>query len=135
MGAPNTSPQALAWKSGTMAMIDVALLRLRASGIAIVKVCRKLARCEYSTPCRQWHAISGEAKAPALRVTPQQVMEWGCGEEASAVVAHGSPECKLYILGTISAITSEIEGCPSCGQTFIGGLSEAAGPCCLLSVS
>ncbi len=82
MGAPNTRPQALAWNSGTMAMIDVALLRLRASGIAIVKVCRKLARCEYSTPCRQGRAVSGKAAAPALRVIPRHVMEWGSGKEA-----------------------------------------------------
>ena len=101
-----------------MAMIDVALLRQRASGMAIVKVCRKLARCEYSTPCRQGRAVSGEAAAPAPRGTPT---ERGCGEVARAIVGlQVAVNASKSSQACISAIYPELkQGCPSCGQAFL----------------
>lgn len=60
MGAPKARAQEFAWNIGTIARTVVALVRQQASGMDIVKDCRKLALCEYSTPCMHAKRVGQE---------------------------------------------------------------------------
>lgn len=57
-GAEKSRPQQFAWNAGTTARTQVAAVMQEASGIATVKACRKLALCEYSTPCMQYRKFT-----------------------------------------------------------------------------
>ena len=63
MGAPNTSPQALAWKSGTMAMIDVAPAQAEGVGHRHCEGVQKVGAVRVQHPLqavarRQWQGQS-----------------------------------------------------------------------------